>query len=44
MAIAFQLSLKVTIGIVFTGKAKMNAKDNIKAEIDSLNEEYLDEL
>jgi hypothetical protein len=30
--------------MVFTGKAKMTAKDNIKAEIDSLNEEYLDEL
>jgi hypothetical protein len=30
--------------MVLTGKAKMTAKDNIKAEIDSLNEEYLDEL
>ncbi|MEB3216413.1 MAG: hypothetical protein VKN72_09290, partial [Nostocales cyanobacterium 94392] len=43
-AIALQLFLKVTISMVFTGKAKMTAKDNIKAEIDSLNEEYLDEL
>jgi hypothetical protein len=32
------------MNMVFTGKAKMTAKDNIKAEIDSLNEEYLDEL
>jgi len=30
--------------MVLTGNAKMTAKDNIKAEIDSLNEEYLDEL
>jgi hypothetical protein len=30
--------------MVLTGKAKMTTKDNIKAEIDSLNEEYLDEL
>jgi hypothetical protein len=43
-AIALQLFLKVTINMVFTGKVKMTAKDNIKAEIDSLNEEYLDEL
>jgi hypothetical protein len=44
MAIALQLSLKVTISIVLRGKAKMTAKDKIHAEIDSLNEEYLDEL
>jgi hypothetical protein len=44
MAIALQLSPKVTMNMVLTGKAKMTAKDNIKAEIDNLNEEYLDEL
>lgn len=30
--------------MVFTGKAEMTAKDKIHAEIDSLDEEYLDEL
>ena len=43
-AIALQLCLKVIINDGITGKAKMTAKDKIKAEIDSLNEEYLDEL
>ena len=43
-AIALQLSLKVTMSMVFTRKAEMTAKDKIHAEIDSLNEEYLDEL
>ena len=36
--------LKVTMSMVFTGKVEMTAKDKIHAEIDSLNEEYLDEL
>lgn len=43
-AIVLQLSLKVTMSMVFIGKAEMTAKDKIHAEIDSLNEEYLDEL
>jgi hypothetical protein len=43
-AIALELSLKVTMSMVFTGKAEMTAKDKIHAEIDNLNEEYLDEL
>jgi hypothetical protein len=36
-AIALQLCLKIIINDGITGKAKMIAKDKIKAEIDSLN-------
>ncbi len=32
------------MSMVFTRKVEMTAKDKIHAEIDSLNEEYLDEL